>query len=1172
MSVSPPLPANPNIWINPNLLQLVGLGTAGDPYLPDGRYLRWFFGRLLGFPRSGFFLRRHRAPFGSDEQTTKLLIGSMGRLITSEPILDGGNSWRFPSGITVEKREGFAYTTMPNGIRYLRIDGRPIALSFGPQDPLPSVLVGPARNNPAAYALLTIVRRERTGHVLAEGFYNAGSELRPQDRAAVGARITDLLPLPARDLVIARPGIAWLRSSAERRMSLEAIRRRHVELTGDLKITTPTSSFLSNLLSRFDELIGNRWQTETLLLHGGLLDRIVITGADAVLVRAQWLPTRLYAQLPGWTDIDRFFLPLTNAPAIYPTWTATPGEQVAKDRLFTAPPRALPAWDEPNIPPPANTPAVENDLRLRYLDSAQCPAFTRVDAVMRQFLAGELSSLQPQALVETPEAMVWDGPEPPAGGSTVAFRPFDYLYSAAADPNMARLLGLMTSDFTDPAGEWDYLIGANFPLQWLYWTLFPKEAAHARRRRLINAHLLARWQETRVAAPNTIADAVQSLSGRFTFPVISIATFIERARVPLPHPPSDLRAVPKPWQGSKEVQSEVEVSWRVPTVNFFEEPLRSHIFYALRRRDDETDVALHREDDETRVLLPITPVSDANLDGRQHVNDRSIPKYGDYTWRTSGMDLWGRFSPWAEAAATVIDQVPPLEPANVTARLTGDAADAPTWNSLVVSFDWTAFQEGESADVVAFEVHVSQGKVPKADNQNASVWGKLEHAPGALTPPLRINWPATTFVAPGSGIIATVGTNAIAPADGDGTRIAVTISPVERPFDAAGFARVSAAVRALDAAGNISPFAPLAVATRVDEAPPPPAPLLPGPLQSSFPDARGRSFFRLALNTPAGMTVQVMRASQAALLHAGGTTTTEFEAMSEGERVAHLKELAIHHQRVFVADHEFPYGDTATTHMIELKGLSRDWTVAMLQRTSKNGVRGTWPTDADSFAVIAVPRPLPPSTPVFVEARPGDREARLRFVPDPNDMTRTIRILRTRDEAKTDDIRRMKPVLEIDVSALGPDDEIAKTDVNLLPDAIYFYRAVAVGDAGTRSEPGEVVTVRPYSTEPPPAPRLTSVQRELIPPNARRVIFTIPRRDYRTTVFRRAKPGAWDFIAANGHDGFLDLTTLAVTPSAGGYEVMLLDTVPEAWATYIYFVRINDPRERIADSAEVEEN
>jgi hypothetical protein len=439
-----------------------------------------------------------------------------------------------------------------------------------------------------------------------------------------------------------------------------------------------------------------------------------------------------------------------------------------------------------------------------------------------------------------------------------------------------------------------------------------------------------------------------------------------------------------------------------------------------------------------------------------------------------------------------------------------------------------------------------------------------------VTHPLQINWPAATVVAPGA-VTATVATHAIPVADGGGRRIEVTISPVNRPFDAGGFAQLSATVRARDSAGNVSRFAQLAVATRVDEAPPPPEPLLPGPLLSSFPDARGRSFFRLQLNTPAGMTVQVMRASQAALLQAGGTTSAAFAAMTEGERVAHLKDLAINHESMFVADHEFPYGDTAIVHMVEIKGLIRDWSVVMLQRTSKNGVRGSWPTSGDNFAVIAVPRPPQPATPVFIELRPGDRSATLRLAPDPNDLTRSIRILRTRDETKTDDIRLMQPVLEIDIGALGPDAEITATDTDLLPDAIYFYRAIALGEANTRSDPGEVVTVRPYSTVPPPAPELFLVQRELSPPNGRLLVFSIPRRDYHVTVFRRTKPGAWEFIAANGNNGFLNLTTLSVTQANDGYEVQLVDTVPDAGATYVYFVRISDPRERSAASAELEE-
>jgi hypothetical protein len=1171
MSDFPPLPRNRNVWIDPQLLQLVALGTSDDPYLQDGRHLRWFFGRLLGFPRSGFLLRRHRAPFGSDPDVTKRLMGLMGRVITSEPVLDGGSSWHFPSGITIEKEGAFSYSPGSDGVRYLKIDKRRITISFGPQGTVPAQPIGPGRKNPAAYVLLTIMRRERSGQVVAEGSYDAGSEFRVQDRAAVGRGIRDVLPPTARDLILAGSRVEWLRSSAERRLNLEEIRRRHVELTRDLIRPARPSSLFDDLRNRLTDLLADPWQTETLLLHGGLLDRIVIFGTDALLVRVQWLPTRLYAQLDEWIDVDKFFLPFTGHPTIYPAWTTSSSDSVASDRLLHGEPQALPAWDEPNIPPPPDPAAVEDDLRLRYLDSVRCPAFSRLHEAMKQFLAGELSSTLPQALVQSTEVMTWDGPEPPAGGSEVTFRPFDYVYSASADPNMARLLGLMTSDFKDPDGEWDYVISTSFPFHWLFWTLFPVQAAQARKRKQLDARDLVNWQEMRDGEYEIILDQAKALSGRFSFPIISMATFIHRAPVPLPQPPATLTAVVNPRPGPLPVQAEVAISWQVPATNIFEEPRAAHVFYALRRRGITSDVALHRTDDETKVRLPITPVSDANLESRFHVNDRALRSYGDYTWRLSAMDLWGRFSPWADAPATVSDQVPPLEPANVSVRLNGNAAAAPTWDSATVAFNWTAFQERESQDVVAFEVHITQDKVAKSDNQNAGVWGKLEHVAGSTTAPLRINWPAATLVAPGGGLIATLDTSAIPAADGGGHHIEVVVGPINRPFDAGGFARISATVRAVDAAGNVSKFAPLAVASRVDETPPPPAALPPGPLLGSFPDARGRSFFRLELNTPAALTVQVMRASQAALLKAGATRPEDFEALSEGERVAQLKNLAINHQEVFVADHEFPYGDSAEAHMLELKGLSRDWTIATLQRTSKNGVRGSWPTDADSFAVIAVPRPRRPSAPVFVEARPGDGEAVFRLARDPNDLTRNIRILRTRAQEKTVDIRRMTPVLEIDVAALDPLAEIRATDTNLFPDAIYFYRAVAVGEAGTRSEPGEVIAVRPFSTLPPPAPELTLVHRELSPPNARRLVFTIPRRDYRVTVFRREPPGGWDFIDSNGTGGFIDLTTLTVTSVTAGYEVTLVDRVPDASATYAYFVRITDPRERTADSTELEE-
>ena len=95
--------------IDPNLLQLIGLGSKGDQDLPDGRHLRWVFHRLLGFPRTGFRLTRRRSllniDFDAPPQGTPPVKSQLARQLE----LGTGVRRRFTSGLTVSKVGGFTY-------------------------------------------------------------------------------------------------------------------------------------------------------------------------------------------------------------------------------------------------------------------------------------------------------------------------------------------------------------------------------------------------------------------------------------------------------------------------------------------------------------------------------------------------------------------------------------------------------------------------------------------------------------------------------------------------------------------------------------------------------------------------------------------------------------------------------------------------------------------------------------------------------------------------------------------------------------------------------------------------------------------------------------------------------------------------------------------------------
>ena len=161
---------------------------------------------------------------------------------------------------------------------------------------------------------------------------------------------------------------------------------------------------------------------------------------------------------------------------------------------------------------------------------------------------------------------------------------------------------------------------------------------------------------------------------------------------------------------------------------------------------------------------------------------------------------------------------PPISPSNVVATLEGPVTSAPLWSDLLIEFDWTHFQVLESPDVVIFEVHLRQGKISADVYNDSTAWGQLEYAPGVSSPPLRISWPDLKIESPiPLGVTVSLTTRSLSDHEGGGKRISLKISPIRSPFDAGGYSRLSATVRSVDEAGNVSNFAMRGIATRVDE-------------------------------------------------------------------------------------------------------------------------------------------------------------------------------------------------------------------------------------------------------------------------------------------------------------------------------------------------------------------
>jgi hypothetical protein len=1035
-------------WVDPNLLTLVGLGTADDKDVPDGRHLRWFFGRYVGFPRSGFVLSRHPSLVGAvwDPPNINPLIHGQP---TDENDVGFGLTRRFASGLTISKVGGFAYRAVALGSPpMMRVDGQEITLDFGPAGPGPSFPPGPNLSNPAAFVRLTVSRRRMTGRVVVNGYYNAHPELRYQD----GARLR------------------------------------------------PTRG-------------PNTWVTETLLLKGSLIERVLVTGADAVLRSVQWVTVREYGAAPGWQPVDTFLLPLTDAPGIYPQWTTIAGEEVAAKRLALAPPNRNLPWDN-------QSQDVETNLKTRYLGET----FAGMDDAMRLFLKGELADNIPQADVEVLQSLEEDPPSTNPEPMTVPVRPFDHLYAAASDPQIARILGLMTTDNVDPGGVYDYVVRTNVPPNWVRWSMFPSSR-------------LSRAQSER--------DDI----------CLAMATAIAMRPAGSPEPPTSLQARPYPDLNATPIPAQVELGWAADSRGIFENRATGLIFYELLRQHGSAVDILHHKDDDTGLLLPHLPTRRQPFDGRLRLIDRSVPEWGVYTWSLRGMDLWGRFSGESTATADVRDTIPPPAPTALNVQLTGDASDAPVWPTATISFDWTHQQTLITPDLDHFEMHLVQHTVDRSAEGSPSTWGRFEWSPGSAAPPVTVSWPALVVSGLPPGVTGSVVATTIPSEEGGGERIAVDIGPMTAPFDTDDVAIVSATVRAVDAFANESPFGAHADTRRFDETPPV-VPAMPGDVRiAAKPDTLG--LCALKIDWPALGTgpTRVLRGSGRALLAAAGTDMDSYAAMSRAERAAVLRSAALVHHDVFTPDHEHPYPGGAGSHVAQLNANETGLTVFTVQASSAAGVRPAWPTAGSAFVVAAAPVSRLPVPPMITEVRAGDRSIAI-FIAgvDSGDVT-AFRLHRSRDSQTLDDVRTMRVVAEIPSSTTSL--EVADTD--LYPDIDYWYRAVAIGPEGV-SPPSAAVVGRAFSSQPPVPPVINEARR--MPAGHVRITAHVNRRDLPILLQRRPvgvivwRPTAGPGIA---QDGRLDTAVFPSQLDGDGYQLTIEDQAPSG-TVFRYRMTARDPR------------
>lgn len=1134
--------------IDPNLLQLIGLGSTGDPDVADGRHLRWLFHRTLGFPRTGFKLTRRPSLVKLNFEAPPPGTPPIRSQLTRQTELGTGARMRFASGLTVSKEGGFVFGPAESGGQpLLRLDTRLVSVDFGAEGSPPPTS-GELMSNPAAYVLITIARRSRSGFAVARAYYNGRPTLRLVDRAAVGGDLRSHVADLAADVTTAAAAFRVL-SYGERLVGVGAVVRRDA-----LASAAVAGRGLRPQWPHPPIADPNPFVTETLLLHGGLIEHIDLNGHDANLLRVQWITTRDLLTAQGWTELKRFPLPLTDAPDVYPAWAPDPGEKVAALRLNTAVPSRQAPWDrengagQPMLQPSAAT-SVSASIDRRYLG----PEFEPVDVAMREFLRGELLQVVPQCLVQVTERLEPDpgdasGPEP----MEVTVAPFDMLYGASVDPYVARELGLSALDTFDPGGIYDYAIEAGFATIWVQWVIQPRVGRdRAERLRAALAGKPAEWKDHREFAPFSIASV---LTGLKQVPAVSLDA------------PVDLKADVIPDPERRPVQALVHVHWARGATNLFESPEDVRVLHAFMRESGAGDVLLHHRDDETKLLAPHLPTPYGEPEPRLHLVDRGVPSHAVHTWKVAAMDLFGRVSPNAAVTAEVRDTIPPPAPANVATTLVGDATSGPAWTNVLVAFDWMPAHEALAPDLSFFELNLRQGLVASADILLPTTWGRFETTPGAAAGPVRLAFPS--LVASGVPAGVTIAAEATALAEG-GQRIVVDISPIASPFDATGYARVAAAVRAVDTFDNASAFA-LAQGERVNLFVPPPPTFAADPLRATPADAQNRSWFRAALPSIPDARVRVLRSSAVALLAASGTDPAAFAALDIPNQVGLLRTLAVSHREPFATDHEQPLAADGGGYLMEFAGFDRGLTVIHIAVENRNGARSPWPSSPAAFLVVAVPRAAAPPPPLVRDIRVGDGSVRLAIAPDVTASTRGLALYRARRADDATDIRRMRPVAKIAIPTPPSDEPAVVVDSGLFNDVDYFYRVVAIGDGDVRSAPTGAMRATPISQGPPAPPHVNAIERDPTQPDRRLVRLLVPRRDYPLFLFRRRQfAPAWEAPSGIGvgTDGRLDLAMLVTTPDTAGYQVVVDDVVPVADTTWSYFARIEDPRGRVAASA-----
>lgn len=1090
-------------YVNPSLLQLGALGIKDDHYLPDGRHLRWTFSPDLGFPRSGFRLVRRPSPLPWDPKRQDVSVRRAflrGSYIVNDEI-------RHQAGLHVTADDGLDVTIDSNGTTRTSVGSDVVRIRFtedGSQTAAPT---------PACWVLLQYRHNQRIGSIAASAVFTDGGTVRVQDRGASGQEIIEPLGrlIDTFDLDSLRRfrDIAYLPTLTDARVDDAQLEQRIVETAVnpelDLDITA-SSPFHGSPYVDWDSVFdgepisyrpsSDEWVSGTFLLNGSVIDEIHVTGKLADIELIEWITVDDYVDADGWQPVETFFLPVDGDDVTYPA-QPTAGKAIARQRLEHAPPKALGPWDNKEWPPdPSSEAAIEHDRETRYLNG-----YDDLADALETLVATEVREAKPQRTVQyggDEPMQTTEGTNDDLSGSMMGVPLLDMLQVASLDPGVAHMLGLATADFDAGSGQVDYMVSADWWMLWLWGILSPSSLDQT----------LETYAE-RQSDENGLRLPLPSMSGTGTYhgrvpssqyaTVVSVTTGVAVASHDAVPSPTGLNGEVKTRPGVSDVPAVVKLSWNVTDANLFTDD--GHVAFAVRRRHNSHDESLARADPDSAIPLPRLPASGSPIVFTDHT-----PLLGDSTYRVSGMDIWGRWSDFAETTETVIDTVPPPSPTGLRARLIGD--DEPIWD-LELSFDWTSGQRVLAPDTTRFEVHCEQGKVDHA----FAGWNGCETSESVRSP-LSISWSDLVVSTPLSNVTATINPSGAANDPSSDARVTITIPDMHAPFNTDHRARISATVVAVDESGNVSDPARRTVAERIDPVEPATEPLALEPQVATWPDADGKCYWIAEWKQqPTGSRTQVLRAPQARLLAAADESLATFESRDTIGRIQRLRAIAADqtNQHAFSPDHEEPYDNGETRHQVSLPAEDRGLTVVTIRHTGPTGTRSPWSTEDDCFAVVRTPPTTQPLMPNLVATTDADApsEIQLTVAPDASGATETIRIYRTQNRDAVSDVRRMRPLTPLTASET---DSLVVQDA-VPPDRWYVYRAIAHSPSGLRSPPTAPVWVRANTNQPPTPPVILNINQPTIGSPNRKIEIQITGYGLTVRLERRLfETGSWSTV------------------------------------------------------------